>query len=455
MRYRRSWSTCSEPFAGGIEGVGVPRRSPSPLRADQAPPAPTGRPVGSIISTGLSRGLALLRLIALLTLLAACAPTSGILAGGSWQSTGLHEEHIRALAVSVTDPNVIYAGDMQRGIFVSLDAGEHWQQRTEGLPLPLAVNALGIAADERHLYAATDRGIFVSLDSGLHWLPANKGLPADSYTALAFDLTHPAVLYAGTAHHGIFLSRDGGTSWSALSDQLPAMGAINALAYVTDQRQLWAAATGGIYRSADGGKSWQTLNAGLPAGSPVYALEPAALVGGSPDLVYAGTAQGFFLSRDGGAHWQRSQETLARVSVRAVLVDFRTPTTLYLGTSIGVFRSTDGGEIWSAVQGLPKDQTVYALALGTQDYLQLFAAVNDVYEFPGSSGGWNLSGLLALPGVAAFFALLYWIAGRGRRRRGGRPQPTADGQAAAPAAKSGDGATGPRAVNGRAASADQ
>ncbi|WP_176728809.1 hypothetical protein [Thermogemmatispora onikobensis] len=363
------------------------------------------------------RGLVL----GLLLLLAACAPSSGILAGGAWESTGLQREHIRALVVNPADPAQLYAGDAQDGIFASSDAGQHWQPRNQGLPLPLAVNALSFDASERRLYAATNHGVFVSSDGGGHWQAVNQGLPADSCTSLAIDLEHASMLYVGTAHYGVFVSSDGGGHWRAANQGLPATRPINDLAYVSDQGQLWAATVGGIYRSDNGGQSWRPLSRGLPEGITVYRVRPAALSGGEPNLVFAGTDQGIFLSHNGGASWQRSKEGLARVSVRAILIDFRSPTTLYLGTSIGVLRSNDSGQIWSAVIGgnLPKNRQVYALALGASDYSQLYAAVDDVYLFPGSSGGWNTNALLPLLLAVAFFALLYWLTRSNRRHRRG------------------------------------
>jgi photosystem II stability/assembly factor-like uncharacterized protein len=393
-----------------------------------------------------------LALVALIWLLAACAPSSGILAGGSWESTGLQGQHIRSLAVSAADPALLYAGDLRDGVFASSDAGQHWVQRDQGLPLPVAINALGFDATNQRLYAATDRGVFVSTDEAQHWRSADQGLPVDSCTALAFDLDHSSVLYAGTAHHGVFVSTDSGAFWQPASVGLPAGAMINDLAYSTDQQQLWAATTQGVYRSDDGGRSWQALNQGLPSDLAVYTLRPASMAGGDSALVYAGTAGGFFLSHDDGAHWERSQETLARVAIRAMQVDFRAPTTLYIGTSIGVFRSTDSGEVWSGVVGgLPRGRQVYALALGAPDYAQLYAAADDVYEFPGSSGGWNGGALVPLLMLVAFFTLLYWFAGRnrrGRRRLLSRANATQEG-GASPSPQQADGSRSDASSVGR------
>jgi hypothetical protein len=58
---------------------------------------------------------------------------------------------------------------------------------------------------------------------------------------------------------------------------------------------------------------------------------------------------------------------------------------------------------------------VYALALGANEYSQLYAAVDDVYLYPGSSGGLNITTLLPILLVLLFFYLLYRFTRRGRR----------------------------------------
>src|SRR5215469_18955050 len=68
----------------------------------------------------------------LIVLFSACAPGSGIF-GGTWQSSGLQHQHIRALAVDPNNVQDIYAGDAENGVFVSTDAGAHWSQHSTGL----------------------------------------------------------------------------------------------------------------------------------------------------------------------------------------------------------------------------------------------------------------------------------------------------------------------------------
>jgi len=354
--------------------------------------------------------------------LSACAPGTGILGGGNWQLSGLQHQHIRVFEIDFKNPQILYAGDAQNGVFVTIDSGQHWIPRSAGLPLPDAIYALSFDSAGKKLYIASAKGVFVSTDAAQHWnaisAPGN-GLPADdSYTALAFDATVPHTIYAGTAHHGVLFSANDGNTWSAASNGLPTGDAINNLVFDSDQHQLWAATALGVYRSDDRGMTWKTLNDGLPANNAVNTVRVASMSGGVKGFVYAGTDQGFFRSQDSGLHWMPSEESLTGISIHAILVDFRNPSTVYVATSVGALRSDDNGQNWGAIgPGLPRGQSVYALILGASDYSQLYAAVNDVYLYPGSSGGLSSTRLLPLIALLLMFYLLYRLTQRGRNRR--------------------------------------
>ena len=98
---------------------------------------------------------------------------------------------LRSLAVDPNNPQVIYAGDAQDGVFVSTNAGMNWSQQSTGLTLPITIFALVFDDPGKKLYAATDKGVFVSADAARHWIDLS-GLPSDSYTSLAFDLNASA-----------------------------------------------------------------------------------------------------------------------------------------------------------------------------------------------------------------------------------------------------------------------
>ncbi|HEY6287006.1 MAG TPA: hypothetical protein VIX20_15190 [Ktedonobacteraceae bacterium] len=355
-------------------------------------------------------------LLFLVICLTSCASSAGIFAGGKWQSGGLQDQHIRSLAVDPNNPQIIYAGDAQDGVFVSTNAGMNWSQQRTGLTLPITIFALVFDDPGKKLYAATDSGLFVSADAAAHWININ-GLPADSYTSLAFDLGSPHIIYTATEHHGVYVSTNEGSSWAAANNGLPSGIIIHNLAFDSVQHQLWAATNVGIYRSGDAGMLWQDLNKGLPSNVDVNTILPAAISGGDKELVFAGTNHGFFLSQDDGAQWSPSQESLTGTSINAILIDYHTVTTVYAGTGIGVLRSGDNGKNWGGIaSGLPRNQVVQALAIGANGYNQLYAASNGVYLFPGNSSAFDPSQIFPILLILAFFFALYQYTSRRRKR---------------------------------------
>ncbi len=358
-------------------------------------------------------------LLCLLTL-SACATNAGIFAGGIWQASGLLHSQIRALTVDSKNPQNLYAGDAQGHVLVSTDGGLHWIDHSSGLPLPNAIHALSLDATDKKLFAATDNGLFVSTDSAQHWSAVGenaKRLTSHMFTALAFDLNAPHTIYLAV-QHDVYMSTDDGTTWSSISHGIDANATINDLTYDTENHHLWAATSLGVYRSDNRGTNWQALNTGIPAQTVVYTIQPASISGGAQGLIFAGTSQGFLRSTDNGAHWAESLQSLAKTQVRAVFVDFRAPTTVYVSTYVGVLRSDDSGQNWSGIaSGMPRGISIYAIALGGTDYTQLLAAADDIYLFPGTSGGFNFTRLLPIVLIVLLFFVFYRFTRRNRRSK--------------------------------------
>ncbi len=367
-------------------------------------------------------------ILGLLLLLSACAPGTGILGGGTWQSTGLQQgQQIRTLEVNPQNPQQIYAGDAHNGVYRSTDAGADWKASSVGLPLPVAIQALSFDDNGKNLYAATDKGLFISNNDAQSWQQANTAsshLPGDSYTSLTFDSNHPQNVYVGTAVHGIWMSTDNGVTWTQISSGLPD-GTVNNLAYDPVQHRLWAVVSSVIYYTDSHGHGWQRAMTGIPTQTAVNIVTPAADSGGPQGLLYAGTNHGFYRSQDDGARWTASTQDLYALNIYTLLVDFRgsNGASVYAGTSIGAFRSDDSGEDWRAIaSGIPRGAAVYAMVIGATNDTQLYAASNDVYVYPGTSGGVTPANLLPWLIVLLLFGSLIFITSRNRRRRAFRRQ---------------------------------
>src|SRR5438105_1157212 len=162
---------------------------------------------------------------------------------------------IGAIAVALTDPNIIYVGSgegLQRpdlstgdGIYKSTDAGKTWQHL--GLRDGYQIGSIQVdpkdpnrvfASVLGHPYGAnTERGVYRSTDGGQNW---EKVLYKDENTGAAqvrMDLNDPQVLYADL--------------WSARRPPWTTGNSLNGT-------------NSGLYKSTDGGNTWKQLTKGLP-----------------------------------------------------------------------------------------------------------------------------------------------------------------------------------------------
>jgi len=237
---------------------------------------------------------------------------AGAASGGIWKTTdgGLNWDpvfddqdvaSIGALAVSISDPNVIWAGtgetnirsmiSIGNGMYKSTDAGKTWQHM--GLRETGRIARVVIHPDDPDIVFAAalgtsygpqqERGVFRTVDGGETW---ERVLFVDEDTGasdIAMDPANPRNLVAGMwpidiktwqrssggPNGGVFVTHDGGDTWERATDGLPEppTGKI-AVAYApsnpdriyalveTDQYEF----KGVLWRSDDGGDSWRMIS---------------------------------------------------------------------------------------------------------------------------------------------------------------------------------------------------
>lgn len=259
---------------------------------------------------------------------------------------------IGAIAVSESDPNVIYVGAGEHaprgvmtsygdGVYKSTDAGKTWKKI--GLDLTRHISGIRIhpqnpeivyVAAQGALHGPTaDRGVYKSTNGGATW---ERILYVDENTGcaeLSMDMNNPRILYAAMWDH---------------------------------RRLPWEVRSGGpgsgLYKSTDEGKTWSKLTAGLPdkMGKMSIAVSRA-----NPEKVYALVESdtekdmgGLFVSTDGGAHFSVASKD-HRLTQRAwyyieVFLDPKDENTLYVFSSPGLM-SKDGGRTWTNIRGTHGD----------------------------------------------------------------------------------------------------
>jgi photosystem II stability/assembly factor-like uncharacterized protein len=170
--------------------------------------------------------------------------------GKSWFPVNLGLEaadlNTFALAVHPSNPDLVYVGTLDNGVFVTTDGGATWSKSGSGMP-PVDVRSLAI--DSSHpdiVYAGTDgMALFKSVDGGKTWQRSSVGLnPEALVRSIVVDPVRPEYVYAADRRSGVYRSTDGGRSWVQIKEGLTTR-AVNRLAISPDGKTLYAATEGG------------------------------------------------------------------------------------------------------------------------------------------------------------------------------------------------------------------
>lgn len=263
--------------------------------------------------------------------------------GGTWQALGPAPTQnaqlqmppnnevsgaIQSIAPHPTNPNILYVGAVNGGVWRTSDA---------------------LAAQPT-------------------WTPLTDQLPSQSIGAVAFDPLDGSAqtLVVGTGRWsnfarrgddeiGVYRTTNGGNSWTQLGATTLLGQRIFAVA-ARGNVLLAGSAVGGLFRSVDTGQSWQLVSGtgGLPTGA-VFDLvgDPA-----NPTHFYVAIANTSRVhhSTDSGATWTPVSATLPfPASVGSVRLAVGPSSTLNVasisagGALNGVFRSTTGGASWTTL----------------------------------------------------------------------------------------------------------
>lgn len=318
---------------------------------------------------------------------------------------------VTALAVDPRDPERVYAGTLECGVFKSIDGGGRWRSASRGLyPDPAAIYPSSVSAvviDPRAtttVYAATDgNGLYKSTDGGRRWHPRTRSAGFRSYyaNALVIDPRRPRTLYAATTVHAVLKTTNAAATWRVTRKGLP-RGEVAGLALAIDPRHpavLYLGTYEGVYRSSDGGQTWLASRRGLAMGRHVdrslaywttwsLVVDPHA-----PATIYASTAEaGIFKSTNGGRRWRAVGVVRDVEGSSALAMDPRTPGTVYAAHFLDVLKSTDGGRSWAKMnsglrEGYRRAGYVEALAINPQDTMTVYAGIAGGGVFKTVDGG--------------------------------------------------------------------
>jgi len=296
---------------------------------------------------------------------------------------------VDAVAGDPTKPLVFFMGAVNGGVWKTANAGQTWENLTDGKTDISSVGAITVApSDPNVIYVGTGEsqlredltygtGMYRSTDGGQSW--KSLGLAdAQQITTIRVHPTNPDVAYVSAIGHafgpnaerGVFRTMDGGKTWKKILFINDSTGGNDISIDPTNpriifasmwkfQRSPWGMEAGGgrssLWKSVDGGDTWNelTMNPGMPKapiGKIGVAVSPA-----NPRRIYASieakdTLGGIFRSDDGGDTWRRTNGQ-QQFQVRpwyysAVTADPNNENTLWV-MNLQVWKSIDGGKTFS------------------------------------------------------------------------------------------------------------
>jgi len=348
----------------------------------------------------------------------------GSTGGGIWKTTdgGIIWENVSdgffkrasvgAIAVSTSDPNVIYAGMGETtirgnvshgdGVYKSTDGGKTWTHLgladTRNIakvrihpqnPDLVYVAALGHAHGpnpERGVYRSRDGGktweqiLFRSDKAGAIDLAMDPNNPRILYAAIWEAQRKPYTLISGGEDCGIFKSTDGGDNWTEITRKpgLPTgvLGKIGLAVSLAKEDRVWAiidAEDGALFRSNDGGENWERLSEDRNLWARPWYYQHIYADPKDPETIWALNVQ-CWKSVDGGRTFFEVQ--VPHGDNHDLWIDPHDPQRIIEGNDGGACVSFNGGASWSSIYNQPTAE-MYHVTTDKQVPYRVYGAQQD------------------------------------------------------------------------------
>lgn len=135
-------------------------------------------------------------------------------AAKTWVRTKSPAACVLRIVRSEADPQILLAGTLSHGAWLSRDNGDSWTATDSASPTANLYAAAIDSANVTHFaLGGWGVGVRVSADGGKTWTDRSAGLPVKNIFVLSFDPDVQGRLWASTFEEGTFFSDDLGATW--------------------------------------------------------------------------------------------------------------------------------------------------------------------------------------------------------------------------------------------------
>ena len=315
-------------------------------------------------------------------------------AGNTWESIsdGYFGGSIGAIAVSESDPNIIYVGEGEQtlrgnvssghGVWKSNDAGETW--KFIGLPKSEHISRIRIHPNNPDIVYIgvignlwkpnTERGLYKSENGGETWKKILYVSDKAGIGDFILDPNNSRIIYAttwemkrngyrmdsGGPDSKIFRSYDSGKTWQDISEfnGLPSFpwGIVGVTISPVNSDRIWVmieAKDGGLFRSDDGGENWTKINSNRALRQRAWYYTRIYADTQNEDKIYVLNVS-YGVSTDGGKTF--TLKNAPHGDHHDLWIDPNNNLRMVIADDGGAQVSNDGGENWTTYFNQPTAQ---------------------------------------------------------------------------------------------------
>lgn len=353
------------------------------------------------------------------------------------------EGRITVIAIHPTNPQIVYAGCANGGIWKSTNFCQTWtsvfdNQNTSSIGAlaidPTNANVIycgtGEANSLRSYYPGT--GMFKSTDGGNTW--TNIGLTNTySFGNISINPLNTQEIYAaavGSLRHrnperGVYKSTNGGTTWSQslyLSDSVGAVDVavdpvtpskVFAVMWERMRREDYIKYGGpftALYKSTNSGVNWTVVTGGFPSNDATLGRVNIDICKSNTQVIYAftayanGNSRGLYKSVDGGNNWSVINSGVAPSSNYAwfnrICKVSPTDANMVFCGGLDMYMSNNGGTSFNYVGASHVDHHAVCFAPSNSNYIVIG---NDGGIDYSTNGGTSWGASTSLP-ITQFYA---------------------------------------------------